>query len=124
MHPSWSACFPLTLLAFAGIVPQTSPPSTSAAGAGTVVITGVSIVDTVRGTTRPRRTSSSRAAGFRRLRRQEPRHRGVARRASTARGVSPSQAWSMFMRILAKAESRRRTTPRVPVRSVSSFATV
>ncbi|MDQ3346779.1 MAG: hypothetical protein M3545_02315 [Acidobacteriota bacterium] len=51
MHRSWWTSIPLTLLAAAGIVAQTSSPSTSAAREGTVVITGVSIVDPVRGTT-------------------------------------------------------------------------
>ena len=50
-HRSWWTCVPLTLLASAGIVAQTSSPSSSAAREGTVVITGVSIVDPVRGTT-------------------------------------------------------------------------
>lgn len=51
MHRSWWICVLLALLASAGIVAQTSSPSRSAAREGTLVITGVSIVDPVRGTT-------------------------------------------------------------------------
>lgn len=50
MHRSWWTCVPL-LWALAGIAAQTPSPSASAARAGTLVITGVSIVDAVRGTT-------------------------------------------------------------------------
>jgi imidazolonepropionase-like amidohydrolase len=51
MQRLWWTSIPLTLLAAAGIVAQTSSPSTSAPRVGTLVITGVSIVDVVRGTT-------------------------------------------------------------------------
>jgi imidazolonepropionase-like amidohydrolase len=51
MHRSWWTCVPLTLVASACIVAQTSRPSTRAPREGTLVITSVSIVDAVRGTT-------------------------------------------------------------------------
>ena len=51
MHSSWWICVPLTLLASAGLVAQISPPPASAAREGTLLITGVAIVDAVRGTT-------------------------------------------------------------------------
>jgi hypothetical protein len=120
MHRLGWACVPLTLMASAGIVAQTSSPLTSAAREGTLVTTGVSIVDAVRGTTSaPQdvvveggRIAAIAADG-------KPTGAEGARRVDgTGRFAIPGL--SMFMRTSAKGGSVRRTTRRVRVRFGSS----
>jgi imidazolonepropionase-like amidohydrolase len=120
MHRLWWACVPLTLLASAGIVAQTSSPSTGAAREGTLVITGVSIVDAVRGTTSaPQdvvveggRIATIAPTG------SVSAPSGATRVDGTGRFAIPGliDVHAHF----GEGESVRRTTPRVRVRSGSS----